>query len=207
MDSQTAKFIARVAENLPEMSPDVMQEWIEDPRALKKVLGDTLSPPSAGPELKVFKTIKLGIGLKSADDFRGALKDGGFRISNWANDVLGMHAFTAASQETEVDLVVVSVAELGFKDGATRDDIYKRAVELGLELCSVEVGPQLRLQYKDQPTGEWLLIGMEPITDSDGYLYVFDVGHGGDGLWLYGHGGRPDRLWHDGFRWVFLRRK
>lgn len=155
----------------------------------------------------VWKTIKLGTSLKTADGFRKALNAGGYRIGDWANDIFGKSTFTAAPKEIEVDLVVVSVAELGFKDGAYRKDIYKRAQELGMNLCSPEVGPQLRLQYRDQPKGEWLLIGMEPISVSGGYLGVFSVGHGGDGLWLGSSCGRPDDFWAAGHRWVFLRRK
>ncbi len=63
-----------------------------------------------------WKTIRLGTGLQSADEFRGALKNGGFRIGSWGNDILGRPAFKAATKETEVDLVNISVAELGFKD-------------------------------------------------------------------------------------------
>ncbi|MDO8664011.1 MAG: hypothetical protein Q7K44_00445, partial [Candidatus Liptonbacteria bacterium] len=116
----------------------------------------------------LWKTIKLDTGLKTADDFRKALKQSGCKIGNWGNDILGNPAFTVSDTETEVDLVNVSVAELGFKNGAPRKDIYERAVSLGLELCPNEVGPQLRLQYTDQPKGEWLRIAMEPITGSDG---------------------------------------
>lgn len=159
---------------------------------------------------KVFdtwKTIKLGTGLNTADDFRKAIKDNGCRISDWASDILGKDAFTTTTEETEVELVNVSVAELGFKNGAKRADIYQRAQEYGLDLCPAEVGAQLRLQYKDQPKDEWLRIAMEPITDSGGRLSVFDVGRGGDGLWLDGVSGRPGRFWDGGDRWVFDRRK
>lgn len=153
-----------------------------------------------------FKTIKLGTGLKTADQFRTALKEGGCRLSDWASDILGKPAFAASQEETEVDLVVVSVAELGFPNGATRADIYQKAQELGLELCPPEVGPQLRLQYKDQPKSEWFLIAMEPISASDGDLDVFNVEHDVSGLWLSCHHGLPDDFW-DGNRWVFVRRK
>jgi len=154
-----------------------------------------------------WKTITLGTSLRTADEFRGALKSNGFHIGDWGNDILDKPAFTTAPKETEVDLVVVSVAELGFKNGATRLEIYERSQELGLELCPAEVGPQLRLQYKDQPRGEWLLIGMEPITDSDGHPSVFSVECGDDGLWLGGNHGHPGSFWPCPNRWVFLRRK
>ena len=156
---------------------------------------------------RVWKTIKFGTGLRTADEFRRALKSNGFRIGEWSNDILGRPVFVAAPKETEVDLVVVSVGELGFKNGASRREIYECAQELGLELCPAEVGPQLRLQYKDQPCGEWLLIGMEPIDDSHSNSNVFLVGHNDDGLWLEGHYGPAGFVWDGRDRWVFLRCK
>jgi hypothetical protein len=156
-----------------------------------------------------FRTIKLGTGLKTADDFRGALKKNGNRIGDWANDILGKPAFTVASEETEVELVVLTVEELGFKDGATRKDIYDRALERGLALCPAEVGPQLRLQYNDQPSGEWLVVAMEPITGSagsDGDLRVFGVARDSGDVWLNANYGNPDNFWNADNRFVFVRR-
>lgn len=165
----------------------------------RKVCG--LIPVSA--EFPVWKTIKLGTGLKTADGFRKSIKKNGMKISDWADDILGK--ITAAAEETELDLVKVKVAELGFKSGARRDQIYARAKELGLELCPSELGPQLRLQYQDQPEGEWLLIAMEPITPSDGALGVFSVEWHDSELWLYCHFGHPDHFWPSAYRWVFVR--
>ena len=133
----------------------------------------------------VWKTIKLGTGLKTADDFRQALKASGFEIGNWANEILGKPAFTAAAKETEVELVRVSVAERGFKNGATRKDIYQRAQELGLELCPNEVGPQLRLQYKDQQYNEGFASWSQSLRLGGG-LVVFGVGRVGGDQWLGG---------------------
>ena len=174
---------------------------------VQRFLSGELIVSAATKVWKTWKKIKLGTGLKDADDFRKALKKADCNIGDWGNDILGKPAFTVSPEEMEVELVVVSVAELGFKEGATRADIYKRAQELGLDLCPNEVGPQLRLQYKDQPKGEWLLIGMEPITVSDGYLFVFRVERNDDGeRWLLGFG-RPGDFWYADYRWVFLRRK
>jgi len=152
-----------------------------------------------------WKTIKLGTGFKNADDFRKTIKDCGMRIGDWANDIIGKPEFTVAARETEVDLVKVTVGDLGFKDGARRDQIYDRAKELGLEVCPSEVGPQLRLQYKDQPLNEWILIGMEPIRASGGDLFVFLVEHNDDGLWLLCNYGNPVLVWSAGYQWVFVR--
>ncbi len=155
----------------------------------------------------IWKTIRLGTGLKSADDFRNALKRAGMKIGNYADDILGKSAFTASETETEVDLVNISVADLGFKNSATLRDIYVRAQELGLQLCPAEVGPQLRLQYKDQPDDEWLRIAIEPITDSDGSLHLFRVARHSGGLWLGGGSGDPEDFWDGVNRFVFVGRK
>ncbi|MFZ2832027.1 MAG: hypothetical protein WAZ40_02645 [Minisyncoccia bacterium] len=156
----------------------------------------------------IWKTIRLGTGLKTPDDFRAAIKAAGMYIGDWGNDILGKPAFTVSPEETEVDLVVVSNADLGFKDGTKLEDTYARALELGLELCPNEVGPQLRLQYTDQPNGEWLLVAMEPIIDSDGFRGLFGVKRDdGGGRYLNGYNGGPDRVWGADARFVFRRRK
>jgi len=175
--------------------------------AMRFLRGEIVVAVPTPHEFSIWKTVKLGTGLKTADDFRTALKKGKNRISNWGNDILGKPAFTASETEMDVDLVNVSVADLdlGFKDGAYRRDIIAKALELGLQLCPAEVGPQLRLQYADQPKGEWLVIGMEPITDSGGHLNVFGVAHDRGGRWLYGSNGYPDPFWDADDRFVFVR--
>jgi hypothetical protein len=163
-------------------------------------------PSDEKTSFNVWKTIKLGT-HKNADEFRKALKKNGFKIGDWANDILGKPAFAVSSVEEEIQLANVSVADLGFKNGANYGDICAKAKELGLELCPNEVGPQLRLQYKDQPKGEWLRIAMEPITDSDGNLDLFSVGRGGGDLWLSGNDSNSDRFWDASSRFVFRLRK
>ena len=154
-------------------------------------------------KLSVLKTIKLGA-CKTPDEYRKALEEAAYRIGDWGNDILDKTA--CAQEETEVDLVALSVKELGFNDGAYYKDICTKALELGFELCPAEVGPALRLVYKDQSRGEWLRIAMEAITGSDGDRFIFAV-HVNDGLWLDGDCGRPEFFWEADGRFVFLRRK
>lgn len=169
--------------------------------ALQKIINDQVAVICPFP---IWKTIRLGTGLKTSADFRKALKQSGCDIGDWAKDILGKPAFTVSATETEVDLANVSVADLGFKNGAKRSEIYDRAKELGLALCPAEVGPQLRLQYLDQPNDERLRIAMEPIADSGRVLGVFFVERydGGD-RWLSADYGFPEYFWNAGDRFVF----
>jgi len=72
----------------------------------------------------IWRTVKLHTGLKTAEDFRIALRKKGCLDSEWANNLLNQLDFGTAGEETELKLVKVSVAELGFKRGAKRVDIY-----------------------------------------------------------------------------------
>lgn len=172
---------------------------------IRRFLAGELVVKPVQSEFKVSKTIKLGMnGLKTADDFRKAIKRCGMKIGQYADDILGKPAFTVVTEETEIDLVVVSVVELGFKNGATHKQIYIRAKELGLDLCLAEVGPQLRLQYKDQPDGESLVVAMEPIADSGGCLELFRVRRDARGLWLSSGCGSPVYVWDGDCRFVFV---
>lgn len=153
-----------------------------------------------------WKTVKLGT-QQSTNELRTTLMASGQGIGLWANEILGQSAFTVASEEIEVELVQVDNTTLGFKEGCPLRDSYKRARKLGLELCPHEVGPQLRLQYNDQPKDEWLFIAMRPIAVSGGRLSVFSVEHGGSCLWLHGDVGHPDKFVDGNQRFVFARRK
>jgi hypothetical protein len=196
-DGQTGKFLAKVAENMPKIPASIMQAWIENPTGLKKVLTEALLPPQ---KFEVWKTVKIG-DLHNADAIRKAIKKSGMKINEWVDDILGK--IPLATSETDINLVVLSVADLGFNDGAKYGEICRRAKELGLELCPAEVGPQLRLQYGDQPRG-WLTISMNPVTDSDGDLILFYVERNAGDLWLYSDYGSSDKFWNSDYSFVFV---
>jgi len=149
-----------------------------------------------------WKTVTLGL-HKSPKDYRNAMEKEGYRIGYYTGQILNK---TEVSQtEIQLDLVAVTVGELGFKDGARRDVFYVRAIDLGLELCPAEVGPALRLLHKNQPHGEWLRVGMEPLTDPEDYPDVFGVAYAYDERWLYSIYGGAEYVCDAGSRWVFVR--
>jgi len=178
-------------------------EWVE---ATKKFLRKE-NPWQIGP-FKIWKTVKLGT-MKDADEFRKAIKALGYKIGDLGNDILGKPAFRVSKTKVKVDLVNVSVAELGFKDGAKLSDIYKKALGLGLQLCPNEVGPQLRLQCRDQPIDgvnwmhRWIYVAMKPIARS-GHPLIFLVERTSDGCWLEGYDGDPDHFWKRQECFVFV---
>jgi len=155
-----------------------------------------------------WRTIKLGT-EKTTDALKKSLKKADCCISNWANDIINQPTFALSESEKELDLVVLSVGEgLGFEEGACYKDICEKAKKRGLQLCPPEVGPQLRLQYTDQPKGEWLIVAMEPITGSDGDLRVFNIERDGGGKqWLNSNYGDPGNFWSSDYRFVFVRSK
>ena len=123
-----------------------------------------------------------------------------------AAEMIGRPAFALAGARTQADLVVLSVPELGFEGNlASVADIHARARQLGLELCPAEIGPQLRLQYLDQPAGEFLRIAMEPIATYGGDLIDLTVANDGASLLLVGGDANAAAIVHASVRFVFMR--
>ena len=205
-DRQTARFLAVVGENMPEVSSDIMQGWIENPKALQRTLVQALCPrESAPPSVGVMPVWrKVMAGSESMKDISKALINNGFRMSESAVDILKKVPVAAA--ETKIELVNISVRELGFDDGATHEQIYRRAAELGLDLIPAELAPQLRLLYANQTMGEWLIMGMEPIIDAAGRPRLFYLERDVDGQWLDTDSAVPTRFWYSTYRWVFSRK-
>ncbi len=100
----------------------------------------------------------------------------------------------------------MSVVELGFQ-GATASlaDIYARAQQLGFGLAPAEVAPQLRLQYFDQPFGEFLIVASTPIKTWKGEPIILSVANGGTGLVLVGQDGSADAQIPVRCRFLFAR--
>jgi hypothetical protein len=158
------------------------------------------------PEGKIAQK-EITIGGKTAKELTKELKDNGFEISDYAKDeMMENKEFKPLKKAEKLDLVILSVNDLGFPSGATRQEIYEKAQELGLKIVPAEVGPQLRLQYEDQPMGEYLIIGSEPLAASSGNLSVFNVDHRDSGRWLDNFPGNPGNHWLSLHRWVFARK-
>lgn len=158
------------------------------------------------PEKKIRRE-NIEIGGKSKEQLISEMEALGININSYVKSMMDNPDFVVGSSREEAKLIRLTVADLGFKTSATTDQIYERAQALGLELCPPDTGPNYRLQYKDQPLGEWVRIGMKQITGSAGYPLVFFLARGGDGLWLSSAWAEPDYAWDPGHEFVFRFRK
>jgi hypothetical protein len=170
------------------------------PRDLIKTLGNTRATSAIAPSggIKsdvvgtVWKTITLG-NFANSFALRNALDAAGCDVGDLAEEIIARPAFTLAPTKTVVDLIAAPAAEFGLTaESAALEDIYSRAEKLGLSLVPAEVGPELRLQYLDQPIGEFLHVGMKPITTWNGDPVIFVIANGGAGLILIGQHASAD---------------
>ena len=161
-------------------------------------------PVRSAVAVPLWKTIRVGT-FANSFALRNALDAAGCGMGDSAEEILARPAFTLSATKTDVQLIAVSAAELGFQtDTAALADIYARAQQLGFELAAAEVAPQLRLQYFDQPIGEFL-IGMEPIKTWKGEPVILTVANGGAGLTLIGRDGSADAEIPVASRFLFVR--
>lgn len=170
-------------------------------------------PECTTDRFPIWKTIEVG-SLRGVRAIRKVLGYANCKVSDLADDILNKPAFKVATEKREIDLVVASVSEIGFVNGAHWIDVCKRAFKYDMDICPAEVGPQLRIQYNDQPIGERLRIVMQPIegTESFGRVdpFAFWVEHKKDEgpcLAAYTTSGFRSEYWDPDQKCVFQRRR
>ena len=168
------------------------------PRGLSSGLDISTQAP-----FRTWRTTTIG-SYKGVNAYRDALDAAKIKIGDAADEILGRPAFPYAREKTVVELTVVSAAELGVEsDESSLSDVYERARQVGLNLCPAEVGPQLRLDYHNQPLGEALDIAMEPVATYSGDLTILTLVNWGTGLMLIGRDGRSESKVNRISRFVF----
>lgn len=119
----------------------------------------------------------LEIGGKDSSQLQRELNENGITTSPISEFMMRSHDFTTLQEPQNISLVTLKVSDLGFTGYSipAADGVYKKAQELGLDLCPAEVGPRLQLKYKDQPMTDYdfVQVRMTPIADSDGRLHTF----------------------------------
>ena len=145
-------------------------------------------------------TVTLGTFGRGAD-LLDALVEEKHRVSKWSAQILSHPDFPVEEVEIEVDVIVMSLLEMGFLEDelVTLETILKKGRKIGLEACPPELAAQLRLQFVDQPDwatgdrlGEFFVAGEAIDLADDGTSKIFSIirddafphADTGIGLWL-----------------------
>ncbi|MGM0482478.1 MAG: hypothetical protein ACQEP6_01280 [Patescibacteria group bacterium] len=151
MDSQEAKLIARIADNLSEIESDIMEGWIDNPKTLQRVLREALCPQKIFP---TWAQIKFG----GHDSIGALIKDLELEKIRVSSTVCDMACNFATSPEREIELVAPTVRELGFNEPARFKEVAQRAREFGLKLAPKEATFYVALQMGDRADRDEILI-------------------------------------------------
>lgn len=141
-------------------------------------------------------------------------------MNEYAKRLFADDKFTTSDLAYRLKTIELTVHDLGFPEGATIAQIFKRANEVGLGLCPLELGPHLRLQYLDQPEGYLekpafqhqapygsITIASEILSEDEDFpkgLYLRRI----DGvLWLRGYVSGYEHVWKSDDHFIFLLNK
>ena len=149
-----------------------------------------------------------------------ALRDQKVQLNQAGKALFEDRRFTTLSQKKVIEIACLSVADLGFVEGATYQQLTARALESGLVECPLELGPHLRLQFPDQPEGSAgrpatqhrappgsITIASSPIDDCDDTPKGFYLRRIDGVLWLRGYWSWPGHIWSPEDVLVFSRSK
>ena len=151
--------------------------------------------------IRLYKEQQKGIFRLSADYRSGkkyleALQEKGYKVNKYAEDILNQ---LTDIPEEQLRLKKITVRDLGLSPSATIEKIHEAAEKKGLKPCPPWVGPQYRMQCKDD---ERTLIGMEPMTAPDGAAGIFGVYRRDSDRWLYSN--LTDFRWYPDHEFLFV---
>lgn len=157
-------------------------------------------------EPTVRRTVEVGGSTKS--QLLRKLREQSIHMNRSALRLFRDDRFTTSTARHVLDTVELTVRALGFVRGATASQMFAKARRLGLELCPLELGPHLRLAYRDQPEGSFgaplrqhkapvgsLTIASEPLDENLSTPKGFYLRRIDGVLWLRGYTADAAHVW------------
>lgn len=142
----------------------------------------------------VWDRVIIGNGARTSDDFNRLYRDGRSWERSAVNDSAGVlthPSFAVAEVETELDLVLIRVQDLGFISSSRGRSVNRRAFEMGLRLCPVEVPFQVMAQIRNWRNVLWSILpsygrknsgDLQPFVSFATEPFVFSAEHRVGGL-------------------------
>lgn len=158
------------------------------------------------------------IGGQNKAELRAALEARGVLLNALALALFEHAGFSTLPRREEIAIACVSVAELGFADGAQYLQIVQAANERHLVECPIELGPHLRLAYPEQPEDAIgfaatkhqappgaLTVASKLLDEDESTPAGFYLRRIQDVLWLRGYTSWPGHPWNAEDVFVFAR--
>jgi len=146
------------------------------------------------------------------------LQEHSISMNPYGEKLLSDDKFITSETKYSLKTVELAVRNLGFPDGATMPQLIKQANKLGLELCPLEVGPYLRLEYLDQAEGDSgnslqqnqapsgsITIASEIVSDDDNFPKGFYLRKIDGVLWLRGYLADDLHSWNPDDQFIFSK--
>lgn len=182
----------------------------------------TATTPLRANDFAVWKTIKLGT-HKSLADLQAALEKKRVIVVSGGSVILRAPEFVLSAEEKELDLVLATLSDLGFKGdkGVDHWDVLKRAHDINLRICPPAVGPALALacEKEDLMHCYGVVIGMplmaDPCCNPQAFYLHYEEKYYSDNVRvsarnvvvLGGAHDGPDFRWHSTTTGVFIKPK
>ncbi|MFA6315047.1 MAG: hypothetical protein WC648_01605 [Candidatus Paceibacterota bacterium] len=183
-------------------------EGVEKLLSGKAFVTDSFPAPAWSLWDRIGRHVKIGR-FQTIGELLAALNFAKCGLTSDALDMVTLKRFPMCKQPTCVELVSASPLEVGLDFRNERipvQQFYAAASKKGLDLCTAEIGLELRLQYMDQPRNECVRIAMEPLFDKIRRPSVFELirfEHEDDQPFV-----RPsEQSARFDDRWIFQRRK
>ena len=120
----------------------------------------------------------------------------GIKVGDWAKQSLKRSSSRFVHYPKTLQLVTITVAELGHSNGVLTSDLYASALSKGLTLCEPHMAPYIRLAYLEQPAMESLYVAMNSITGDENFDSRYRIVNAVDkDLWLTGDHRHLDDRW------------
>lgn len=87
------------------------------------------------------------------------------KVKVWATGMINNPAFQVVSIPITVNLLIVTIEDLGFTEEPDFSEVLSRGIKLGYQICHPEVGPQLWLQ-RELVSGLYY-VAMNPLHSQD----------------------------------------
>ena len=143
---------------------------------------------------------------RTGKQFTKSLEKAGYRVGDYAKDVMGKTAFVSTTGVVYKPVVILG--QQFEDDERITSKIRKFAKEQKFITPPAELAPLLRETVSDEEIermGLWALIVMhEPITASDGDPNLLEVNRNDNGRWLDTYWDNPDNVWNRQNGFVFL---